>query len=224
MQCVNRNWEGEIKQQGDKVYLLKPNDVLLGYNIFSPYEKIYGACVFAENNSIAKELEKIGVSIGGSGTGKADQLPDHIEHIVPDYSLYGITDTAYGFLTRGCPRCCPFCIVANKEGKESRKVADLKEFWNGQKYIELMDPNTLACKDWKNILQQLIDSKSYVDFNQGVDIRLLTAEKLEYLRQIKIKHIHFAWDNYNDKKMIVPKFEELKKATGWNRGKVSWFT
>jgi len=148
-------------------------------------------------------------------------LPEEIENMFPDYSIYNITDTAYGFMSRGCPRGCSFCHVKDKEGLCSYKVADLSNFWNGQKFIELMDPNTLACKDWKNILQQLINSKAYVNFNQGVDIRLLTDEKLGYLRMVKIKHIHFAWDNYNDKEMIVPRFLKLKEVTGWNRGKVS---
>ena len=92
------------------------------------------------------------------------QLPYEVEHIYPDYSLYNITDTAYGYLTRGCPRGCKFCHVEAKEGRKSYKCADLKEFWNGQKNIELLDPNTLACKDWKDILQQLIDSKAKVNF------------------------------------------------------------
>lgn len=110
-------------------------------------------------------------------------------------------------MTRGCPRGCEFCIVGNKEGKCSVKVADLSEFWNGQKNIVLCDPNILACKDWKNLLQQLIDSKATVDFNQGLDIRLMTQEKIEMLNQIKIKEIHFAWDKYHDKEMILPKFK-----------------
>jgi len=154
-------------------------------------------------------------------TDKNINLSEEIEHIYPDYSIYDIIDTAYGFMSRGCPRGCGFCHVAKKEGLCSYKVADLSDFWSGQKFIELMDPNTLACKDWKNILQQLIKSKAYVNFNQGVDIRLLTDEKLDYLRQVKIKHIHFAWDNYNDKEMIVPRFLKLKEVTNWNRGKVS---
>lgn len=76
-----------------------------------------------------------------------------------------------------------------------------------------MDSNILACRDWKDLLQQLIDSKASVDFNQGLDIRLMTAEKAEYLAKIKIDSIHFAWDRYEDKNMIQPKFLEFRKAS-----------
>lgn len=124
-------------------------------------------------------------------------------------------------MSRGCPRGCGFCHVKDKEGLCSIKVADLSEFWNGQKYIQLCDPNTLACPDWKDILQQLADSGAYVDFNQGVDIRLMTPEKAEMLKKVKIKHVHFAYDRYQDKQMIEPKFKTLKEVTGWNRSKVS---
>lgn len=141
-------------------------------------------------------------------------LPPEIEHIYPDYSLYGIEDTAYGFLTRGCPRGCDFCHVEAKEGRRSYKVADLGEFWRGQKNIVLCDPNILACKDWKELLQQLIDSKATVDFNQGLDIRLMTEEKAEMLKRIKTSNIHFAWDRYQDKEMILPKFKMFKDITG----------
>lgn len=140
-------------------------------------------------------------------------LTKEIEHLYPDYSLYNIVDTAYGFLTRGCPRGCGFCHVAVKEGKCSYKVADLKEFWRGQNNIELLDPNILACKEWKDLLQQLIDSKAKVNFNQGLDIRMMTEEKAKMLSQIKISKIHFAWDRYEDKDIILPKFEMFKKFT-----------
>lgn len=93
--------------------------------------------------------------------------------------------------------------MQKKEGQCSRKVADLNQFWNGQKEIKLLDPNLLACKDWKELLEQLIDSKAYVDFTQGLDIRLMTKEKSEMLNKIKAKRIHFAWDNYE--------FETYKK-------------
>ena len=154
-------------------------------------------------------------------------LPYEIEHIYPDYSIYygkvkDIEDTAYGFCSRGCPRGCDFCHVKDKpaDGRCSHKVADLSEFWHGQKYISLCDPNTLACKDWKDILQQLIDSKAYVDFNQGVDIRLMTEEKAEMLSRIKLKTVHFAYDRYQDKKIIEPKFKTFRNVSGWGRSKV----
>lgn len=156
---------------------------------------------------------------------KDNDLPQEIEHIYPDYSIYSelTKDTAYGFLSRGCPRGCDFCHVAAKEGKCSIKVANLSEFWRGQKNIVLCDPNILACREWKNLLQQLIDSKAYVDFNQGLDIRIMTEERAELVSKIKIKRVHFAWDRYQDKNIIVPKFKMFKGITKWSCQKMIVF-
>ena len=153
------------------------------------------------------------------------QLPHEIEHIYPDYSLYPeLTKyTAYGFLTRGCPRGCSFCHVEAKEGRKSYKVADLSEFWRGQKNIVLCDPNLIACKDWKDLLQQLIDSAAWIDINQGIDIRLMSEEKAKMIKQLKVKNIHFAWDRYEDKDIIVPKFKLFKGITGWGYRKLTVF-
>lgn len=154
------------------------------------------------------------------------ELPYEIENIYPDYSIYydlipEVKDTAYGFLTRGCPRGCDFCHVADKEGKCSVKVADLDMFWRGQKNIVLLDPNITACRWWKQLFQQLIDSKAWIDFSQGLDIRMMTEEKAEMLKQMKVKQVHFAWDNYEDKEIIIPKFEMFKKITQWDKRKLS---
>ena len=127
--------------------------------------------------------------------------------------MYGITDTAYGFLTRGCPRGCSFCHVKAKEGQCSHKVADLSEFWRGQENIELLDPNLLACKDCHELLDQLIDSGAKVNFSQGLDIRLMTKEKAEKISKIPIKAIHFAWDRYEDKDIVIPKFKEFRAVS-----------
>lgn len=135
---------------------------------------------------------------GGTGYDLTSKLPDEVEHTMPDYLRYGITDTAYGYLSRGCPRGCPFCIVGDKEGRASRKVADLREWWNGQKHIVLMDPNILACPDWSDLIGQLADSAAEIEINQGADIRLLTPDKAEALSQLKMKRIHFAWDGTDD--------------------------
>lgn len=163
---------------------------------------------------------------GGTGYHYPDgglPLPLGVEHIYPDYSLYPdlCRDTAYGFLTRGCPRGCHFCIVEKKEGKCSTKVADLSEFWNGQKNIVLLDPNMFACREWKDLSQQLIDSGAWVDFSQGCDIRLMDEEKAEYIRRMKIKQIHFAWDRYEDREKIITKFKMFQELTGWGRWKMT---
>lgn len=152
-------------------------------------------------------------------------LPPEIEHIYPDYDLYPelCKDTAYGFLTRGCPRGCDFCHVEAKEGRCSHKVADLSEFWRGQKNIVLCDQNLIACKDWKELVQQLIDSKAKVNINQGIDIRIMNDEKAEKIGQLRVDSVHFAWDRYEDKDLIVPKFKMFKEITGWRARKTSVF-
>lgn len=153
-----------------------------------------------------------------------DILPYEVEHIYPDYSLYGITDEAYGFMSRGCPRGCHFCIVGCKEGRKSRKVANLDEFWRGQREIKLMDPNILACPEHLDLLQQLVDSKAWVDINQGLDARLLTEKNTELIKKLKVKMLHFAWDKPEDENLIVPKLKMFKEITGLDRRKLTVYT
>ena len=174
-------------------------------------DKVYMSRVFSFTPDYIYPIDADEIIQGGSGycislvdgkevydKSKDINLPYEIEHIYPDYSLYGIADTAYGFLTRGCPRGCDFCHVEAKEGRKSFKVADLSEFWNGQKNIVLCDPNILACKQHSELLRQLIDSKAMVDFNQGLDIRLTNERNIALLNEIRVKQIHFAWDNHKD--------------------------
>ena len=191
------------KARGDTVEWCLPID---------RYDIVYQSKVFDETYS--EDIEWIPqadkVIKGGTGYGLDNKLPDEVEHMYPDYSLYPelTKDTAYGFLTRGCPRACDFCIVAGKEGRRSIKVADLNEFWNGQKHIKLLDPNILACREHLDLLQQLIDSKAYVDFTQGIDIRLSTEANISRINKVKVKNIHFAWDNPKDD--LKPYFERYK--------------
>lgn len=107
------------------------------------------------------------------------------------------------------------------QGTKPRKVANLSEFWNGQKNIVLLDPNITAMREWREIFQELVDSKANVDFSQGLDIRCMNREKAEMLKRIKLKMVHFAWDRYEDGKYIIPKLKEFKNVTGWTRSKVS---
>ena len=147
-------------------------------------------------------------------------LPKEIEHIYPDYSLYPQYNFAAGFLTRGCPRGCDFCIVGKKERRCSHQVADLSEFWRGQKEIELLDPNILACRDHEKLLEQLAQTKAKVDFSQGIDIRLTTPDNIALLNKIKTPMLHFAWDkSEDDLTKYFKRFSELT-AVKSDRNKV----
>lgn len=176
------------------------------------YDTVYQSKVF--DDTYTPDIDFIPqadtVIKGGTGYGLDNKLPDAVEHVMPDYSLYGITDTAYGFLTRGCPRHCPFCVVGDKEGLRSQKVADLSEFWSGQKHITLLDPNILACPDRIELLEQLINSRAYVNFSQGLDIRLMNDDIADMLGRMRVKCIHFAWDN--PKQDLTEDFKHFAEA------------
>lgn len=186
------------KKQGDKVEWLFP---------MGKYGRIYKAKVFDFTEDFDTCINSKEIIKGGTGYSLQGELPDEIENIYPDYSLYGIKNVAYGFLTRGCPRGCPFCIVGKKEGKKSYKATDLERFWKGQKEIKLLDPNLLACKDKENLLKQLIESRAWVDFTQGLDIRLMTSDIANMLNKIKIKEIHFAWDDMRQSNEIIKRLK-----------------
>lgn len=195
-------------------------------NYLTHYDKVYASKVFSFTEDIEDRcvVQTDEISKGGSGycisvvegkevfdSMKNTSLPKEIEHIYPDYSLYPQYKFALGFLTRGCPRGCGFCIVGKKEGLCSRQVADLSEFWRGQKEIKLLDPNLLACKDHETILEQLADSKANIDFTQGLDIRLINKNNVSLLNNIKTKMIHFAWDN--PKQDLTEYFKLFSKYT-----------
>lgn len=205
------------KAQGDSVGWYDP---LTAWK--SPPDRVYMSKVFTFTPDYQHPVNAAEIIKGGTGYNYPDggnPLPEEIEHTYPDYGLYGIKDTAYGFLTRGCPRNCDFCIVGKKEGLCSKKVADLSEFWKDQKEIKLLDPNILAAKEHKELLEQLAASGAWVDFTQGLDARLLTDGNIEIIKRIKLKMVHFAWDNIADEKLIVPKLQLFKEKTGIDKRK-----
>lgn len=202
------------KKLGDEVKLL--------FNYFEHFDKVYVSKVFNLN---LKHIDQLmyypnadEVVFGGSGyaidviDGKEvynktsdKDLPAEIESMFPDYSLYEseMKNIACGFLTRGCPNNCEFCIVSQKDGLCSRKVAELSDFWNGQKEIKLYDANILACKDREGLIKQLIDSNATIDYTQGLDARLIDNDIAQLLAKTKIKMIHFAFDLMKNEKQIL---------------------
>ena len=177
------------KARGDHVEWWRPE---------GRYDRVYKSRVFTDTYSqdtitVTNAGE---VVCGGTGYGPGPNLPDEVEHTYPDYSIYPqFSGIAYGFLSRGCPRNCGFCLVSDKEGRRSIQVADLAEFWNGQKEVKLLDANLLACPDHEKLILQLAESRAYVDFSQGLDIRLITPDNVALLNKVRTKAVHFAWDN-----------------------------
>jgi len=200
------------KKKGYKVEWYKP--IKYYYN---NYHKIFVSKVFTFKSPTDQYLKKEMI-IGGSGHDLTTKLPDKIEHIYPDYDLYGI-DYAMGFITRGCIRNCPFCIVPKKEGLV-HKNADIKEFWKDQDKIMLLDNNFLAYKNHIKELEKLIETNTKVDFNQGLDIRLINDDNailLSNLKKWNSADIRFAFDNLSLEKVIREKTKILRKH-GIRRG------
>jgi hypothetical protein len=151
------------------------------------------------------------VHIGGSGYNNC-VLPDEVEHIMPDYNLYNC-NYSLGFTTRGCCRKCPWCIVPEKEGK-TRANADIYEFWHPKhKHIILLDNNILALPDhFRKISSQLMEEDLTVDFNQGLDIRLVNDKTADILSQLRIKpRLRFSFDEPSMKDLIKEKIKLLKR-------------
>lgn len=199
------------KQKGDTVEWCVP---LIHYDI------VYVSKVFSDEytNMDMTAIQANKIIYGGTGFAinivdgrevyentEDDALPYEIEHTYPDYDLYPklTKGKSFGFLTRGCPNNCTFCCVSKKEGLISHKVADLSEWWNGQKNIVLLDPNILACKQHIELLEQLAESGATVNFCQGLDARCITEKNLEVLSRIKIKALHFAFDFMKNEKRII---------------------
>ena len=158
------------------------------WNGFKHYDVVYKSRIFTDEYSTDVDycINADEVIKGGTGYDLKNALPYEVEHQYPDYGLYNITERAYGFLTRGCPRHCPFCIVSEKEGN-THTVADLSEFWRGQPEIMLMDSNITASKDCERLFEQLIDSRAKINCEGGAGHpmhdrqKVRTTEQNEYI-------------------------------------------
>ena len=207
------------KSLGDSVSLYSPME---------EYDLVYASKTFSFTADIDNEYAVRADELRRGGTGycitvkdgkesfdesKNIPLLDEIEHICPDYDLYPEYDFAVGFLTRGCPRGCGFCVVGKKEGRCSRQVAELSEFWRGQRLIKLLDPNILACANHEQLLRDLANSGAKIDFTQGLDIRLTNPDNIKLLNVLKTPMLHFAWDNpKDDLTEYFKRFAELTTA------------
>lgn len=127
--------------------------------------------------------------------GSDPELPEEIERMSPDYTIYPEYDYAVSMTSRGCPRGCAFCHVGKKEGLCSVRVGDVSQYWCGQNMIKILDPNVLACREKREILKQYRETGALLDFTQGLDIRLMDDGDVEEINRMRLWRLHFAWDN-----------------------------
>lgn len=191
------------------------------------YDVVYMSKIFSDSYSpdVPEPLNADKVIKGGTGycislvngvevfdESKNNPLPQEIESCFPDYSIYPQYDFAVSMTSRGCPRGCAFCHVAAKEGRCSVKVANVSDFWNpsiGKKEIRILDPNILACKDKRDLMRQYKDTRAILDFAQGLDIRLINEDDISDINKMRIRTLHFAWDNPEED--LTKKFEFFAK-------------
>lgn len=170
-------------------------DCVEWYNPLCSYDKVYMAKVFTFTPDYGYYVCAEEVEQGGTGYDIAKKLPMAIDRMKPDYSVYRVdANLAYGFLTRGCPNRCKWCIVPKKEGGIAPYM-DIEEIAEGHKNVILMDNNILASDYGLLQLEKIISMRVRVDFNQGLDARLVTDEIARLLAQVKwYKDIRFGCD------------------------------
>ena len=179
---------------------------------FDHYDIVYMSRVF--NDSYSEDLpEPANADIvikGGSGYAidtihgievydkdRDPCLPKGAECIMPDYSLYPeyTKNRAYGSLTKGCPKKCPWCHVCAMQGTETKQICELSDFRTDQHYVTLSDPNLLAAPNREDLLLSLRDAKVAVDFNQGLDLQRMDEDVIGILNSMRGTTYHFAWDD-----------------------------
>jgi hypothetical protein len=185
------------KDQGHKVILARKDSKIKGV------EGVYASSVFfspASTRRVAALREYYGDSlvVGGSGVDIHSRLPQEIEKLPADYDLYPeLGDRAIGFITRGCPFKCPFCIVPVKEGK-THQVSTLDELLQSDRNkLILLDDNILSHSRADEILEDMARRNLQVNFNQTLDIRLLDIEKSRLLRRIRCTNTKFTRSVYH---------------------------
>lgn len=175
------------------------------------FDRVYSSKVFdftPENPYLPPDAIK-----GGTGYGLFTELDPEIDGMFPDYSIYPECDYAIGYLTRGCPNRCRWCIVPKKEGnvRPYRAWQDLVRPDTDK--LVLMDNNILACEYGIEQLAGLVDSGYRIDLNQGMDARLVTPEVADILARLKwISYLRFSCDQESQIEPILRTCELLKES------------
>lgn len=179
-----------------------------------PFDRAFCSVVFEGNKQF---VHGENIIFGGTGVDLTTNLPDPIENLKPDYSLYPENDVAYGFISRGCIRNCSFCKVPRKEGG-IRQVDTVERIatHGGFSKVKFLDNNFLALPNHQELLQEIIDRGIRCQFNQGLDIRLITKENSDLLAKVKhLGEVIFAFDSKAIEPIVAKKLDLLAWRKPW---------
>lgn len=144
--------------------------------------------------------------------------------ILLDVEKWKDWDSSIIFTSRGCIRNCPFCIVPKIEGKIRSVASDVQNYiYSDHKRVILWDNNFLASPDWKITIENLLETGLKIDFNQGLDARLMDEEKAGFLASLRMPMLRMAYDWIGEKKTIANAVDLLEEA-GVKRRNILFYT
>ena len=178
---------------------------------FTHYDRVYLSKVFTFTPDFDTVIDADEIITGGTGYQDYTSLPPEVEATPPDYSIYPHYHRAIGFLTRGCIRDCPWCIVPRKEGY-IHPAATWDEIRRpDSREIVFLDNNVLASEHGLGQIDRMGGEPVWVDFNQGLDARLITPESAALLADLHwIRFVRLSCDT----SAMLPVIE---KATAYLR-------
>ena len=227
---------GFYKSKGHQTILVRD------YQQIEAFDQIYLSKVFTDTYIPQKVLHEKKVSYGGSGFyyDQAPELPEEIEHHMPDYELYRefvekrlqegekqskykyFTDYSIGYLTRGCFRKCSFCV--NRNSEKVKIASPIEEFLNpSRKKLCFLDDNFLACPEWEQILDSILEMDKRFLFRQGLDIRIMQKRQMEKLFAGKLENVTFAFDDIADEPVIRKKLELLYETVSISKKELKFY-
>lgn len=168
------------------------------YDFTASYDVVYMAKVFTFTPDYPHPITNADkVVMGGTGYDLHKELPIPVEYSQPLYSIYPNfpQDTAVGFITRGCPNRCPWCVVPEKEGR-IRPANYASEIIGDRPKAVFLDNNILAAGEFAaRNLRDIAKLGTLVDFNQALDARLVDEHFAALLARCRwLKPIRFGCD------------------------------
>jgi len=203
----SKGYQVDLKKLNYSYYPKERNVALIDG---TDYDKVFISIIFRLNKNVVRVIGCNDITFGGVGYSLDNKLNQEIEDLQLDYSIYPENDTSYGFITRGCIRNCYFCVVPKKEGM-IHQVNNIDNIVKHKK-VKFLDNNILAFKNHIEILKELKAKNIKCQFNQGLDIRLVTEENAKLLSELNyLGEYYFAFDSIKDKAIIEFKLGILRK-------------